>query len=110
MLQNVFYSIHVSQASSAVWQLFADALTGSIAPAKWQYALVLKACLAMDMSGSALSLSELHTTLQRLYPRAGDDEVQKLLLRFRDAGLVRLRLHCRACVTMPQALISILMD
>lgn len=107
VLQDIFCTVQASQARGAVWQLFADALTASIAPAKWQYLLLLYACLEVEAPNGMFGVAELHGVLQRVYPRLPDDELQKLLLGFRDAGLVRYAPRLDGCMCAREARLAL---
>lgn len=88
MLQDIFFTIEANTSIDPIWGFFSDILSESIAAAKWQYVLLMYAFYQPDAPKGSFGLKELNCILRSLYPKAADDEAQKLLLRFREMGLV----------------------
>jgi hypothetical protein len=89
-MQDIFHTIHVSEELNAIWKLFADIFSESISRATWHYVLLLYAYYLPVSPKGSFGLKDLHRIVRYMYPKIGDDELQKLLLQFREAGLVNI--------------------
>jgi hypothetical protein len=88
VLQDIFFTVESIANSDPVWGFFSDILSESISAAKWQYVLSMYAFYQPDAPKGSFGLKDLNRILGSLYPKATDDGTQKLLLRFREMGLV----------------------
>jgi hypothetical protein len=90
VMQDVVHTIHVNEDLDAIWKLFSDILSESISHAKWHYLLLMYAYLLPSSPKGSFGLKDLYRILRSLYPKSGDDGLQKLLLQFRESGLVSM--------------------
>lgn len=88
-LQDIFFTVERNQKGDTIWTFFSDVLADTVEPAKWQYILLLYAFFQPNAPKGSFGLKDLNNILHSLYPKATDDEVQNLMLRFREMGLVR---------------------
>jgi hypothetical protein len=88
-MQNLYATVDKQRTANELWDLLSDILAGRINNAQWHYLLLTYAALLAYAPVGSFGLAELNKLMRTLYTWASDEEIRELLVRYRDAGLVR---------------------